>query len=262
MRPTFIDEKTRDYKIDDTYRFIGTDSNQGFRSKLPRAIINRLLLVESEEIEFIKIASDLIPSGSVVLDAGAGQSRYKMAFSHTRYIALDKAIGDQAWNYKGIDINSDLLALSLKSESVDAIICIQVLEHISDPFQFANELHRVLKPGGKLFLSVPQGYGEHQMPYDYFRYSYYGLVHLFSKNFQVNFIRPMGGYFFFIGSWLKLAPNVILSNIHNRLVKRFLGIIFKAVFDYIIPLSCFYLDRLDQGKGITIYYGCYFQKSS
>jgi len=263
MRRTFIDELTKDYKITNKYRFNTSDPNKGFRSRLSSPILNKIQLVESEEIEFIKIAADDIPAGATVLDAGAGQCRYKNAFSHTRHIALDRAIGDESWDYSQINILADLLALPFKSESFDAVLCFMVLEHIAEPLKLLKEFYRILKSSGKLFLSTPQGFGEHQMPHDYFRFSLPGLEYVLrNAGFDIVFIRPMGGYFYFIGSWLKLLPEILTEKIKPESLKRICKMPLKIIFDYIVPYACFYLDRLDEGKGITMYYGCYSRKRS
>ena len=159
MRPTFINPDTKDYDITSEYLYLSADPNQGFRSRLPRSILNKILLVESEEVEFLKIATDEIPAGSIVVDAGAGQCRYKEAFPHTKYIGLDMAIGDSDWDYSNLDMVGDLLRMPIKDSCVDAVICIWVLEHIAEPIQFLSEINRILKKNGKLFLAVPQGFG-------------------------------------------------------------------------------------------------------
>ena len=263
MRPTFINPDTKDYDITSEYLYLTADPNQGFRSRLPRSISNKILLVESEEVEFLKYATDEIPSGSIVVDAGAGQCRYKEAFPHTKYFGLDMVIGDNDWDYSNLDAVGNLLRMPIKDSCVDAVVCICVLEHIAEPVQFLSEINRILKKNGKLFLSVPQGYGEHQMPHDYFRFSSPGLAYIFNKaGFTIQFIRPMGGYFYFIGSLLKIFPYIISNSIHNRLLNRMLSVPLKIIFEYLIPYVCFYLDRLDKGKGITLFYGCYVTKET
>ena len=59
--------------------------------------------------------------------------------------------------------------------SFDSILCNQVLEHIFNPSQFISEIHRVLKPSGHLLLTVPFVWDEHEQPFDYARYSSFGL---------------------------------------------------------------------------------------
>ena len=57
----------------------------------------------------------------------------------------------------------------------------QVLEHVFNPDEFLGEIVRVLKPGGKLLLTVPFVWDEHEQPYDYARYSSFGLRALLEK---------------------------------------------------------------------------------
>jgi SAM-dependent methyltransferase len=57
-----------------------------------------------------------------------------------------------------------------------------VLEHVFNPDDFLNEVNRVLKPSGKLLLTVPFVWDEHEQPYDYARYSSFGLRSLLEKH--------------------------------------------------------------------------------
>jgi len=56
-----------------------------------------------------------------------------------------------------VDLHDDLTALSLTSESCDYILCHRVLEHVLDDRSAMAEMHRVLRPGGILNVSVPMG---------------------------------------------------------------------------------------------------------
>jgi SAM-dependent methyltransferase len=61
-----------------------------------------------------------------------------------------------------------------------------VLEHVFNPDEFIEEINRVLKIGGKLLLTVPFVWDEHEQPYDYARYSSFGLKHLLENhNFKI-----------------------------------------------------------------------------
>ena len=64
----------------------------------------------------------------------------------------------------------------------DSIVTNQVLEHVFNPDEFLSEINRVLKMNGKLLLTVPFVWDEHEQPYDYARYSSFGLKSLLEKH--------------------------------------------------------------------------------
>jgi SAM-dependent methyltransferase len=139
------------------------------------------------------VARGLAP-GTRVLDAGAGECFYKTLFAHCRYFAIDLATGDSLWNYGNVDSVARLDRIPLRESSIDAILCTQVLEHLEWPRESARELHRVLRPGGMLFLTAPMAHLEHQVPHDYFRYTSYGLRSILGEaGFTLIRIQPFGG---------------------------------------------------------------------
>ena len=71
----------------------------------------------------------------------------------------------------------DLSQIPVESGKYDLVLMTQVLEHLPEPAKVLRELYRVLKPGGTLWLSTPFYYEEHEVPYDFYRYSQYGLRH-------------------------------------------------------------------------------------
>ena len=96
-----------------------------------------------------------------VLDVGGGSrfqkgmKKYETLFANTRYETMDVSA-----DYSP-DIVGDIHAIPLEEASVDGIICRSVLEHVQDPAKAMNELYRILKPGGILFLQVPSTYPYH-----------------------------------------------------------------------------------------------------
>ncbi len=154
----------------------------------------------------INIAAKL-PNGTIILDAGAGECAYKRYFSHCQYRSVDLAVGDEEWNYQHLDYIAPLDDLPMGDNEFDAVLSTQVLEHLSKPQQSVNELYRVLKKGGVLYLTAPMAQAEHQVPYDFFRYTSYGLQHLLSEaGFSLIRIEPMGGVFV---RWAYEMPAVI-----------------------------------------------------
>jgi SAM-dependent methyltransferase len=132
--------------------------------------------------------------GMLVLDAGAGRGPYRTLFTHARYETADFA--QLSTNYTDLDYVCNLADIPVEDERFDRVLFNQVLEHIDDPSVVLAELHRVLKPGGKILCSCPLFFHEHQRPYDFFRYTKYGLRHLFEQaGFEVERIRWLEGYF-------------------------------------------------------------------
>jgi SAM-dependent methyltransferase len=157
--------------------------------------------------EFVKNVAAKLPEGSIVLDAGAGECAYKRYFSHCRYLSVDLAVGDDEWNYQHLDYIAPLDDMPIADNEFDAVLLTQVLEHLSRPQQSVNELFRVLKRGGVLYLTAPMAQAEHQVPYDFFRYTSYGLRHLLTEaGFSDIDIKPMGGVFV---RWAYEMPTII-----------------------------------------------------
>ena len=125
---------------------------------------------------FVRDAADLLSAGALVLDAGAGDCRHARYFGEHRYESADLCTVDK--RYGELTYTCDLAAIPVDDGRFDAVVCTQVLEHVPEPQTVLQELHRVLKPGGKLFLTVPLFYPEHEIPYDFQRFTRYGLERL------------------------------------------------------------------------------------
>jgi SAM-dependent methyltransferase len=116
-----------------------------------------------------------------LLDVGCGTKPYEGLFGVSEYVGLDidnegsreRAIADEFYDGKTFPFGD---------QEFDAVLCNQVLEHVFNPDEFLREIHRVLKPGGKLLLTVPFVWDEHEQPVDYARYSSYGLKALLVRN--------------------------------------------------------------------------------
>ena len=101
------------------------------------------------------------------------------------------------------DIVGDIHNLGISSGSVDAVICRSVLEHVEDPKKAVSELRRILKKGGKLYVTVPFIHPYHGSGYkDYWRFSRDGVELLF-RDFKKVKIEHVRGFF---GSLAILFP--------------------------------------------------------
>ncbi len=145
---------------------------------------------------FVRRVAGALPQGSVLLDAGAGECAYKKEFSHCRYFAVDLAIGERNWYYANLDCLAYLDRLPFADASFDAVLSTQTLEHLEWPRESVQEFYRVLKPGGRLFLTAPMAQAEHQMPFDFFRYTSSGLRSICGQaGFREMSVQPFGGIF-------------------------------------------------------------------
>lgn len=115
-----------------------------------------------------------------LLDVGCGTKPYRALFSVDSYVGLD--IGSAATRQRGIaDYFYDGNKFPFENATFDSILCNEVLEHVFNPDEFIKEIVRVLRPGGTLLLTVPFVWDEHEQPYDYARYSSFGLRALLEK---------------------------------------------------------------------------------
>jgi SAM-dependent methyltransferase len=143
---------------------------------------------------FLVRAAGAVAPGELVLDAGAGRAAYRELFTHARYETAD-FLAVRGKRYAQPDYVCDLVAIPVEDERFDHVLLTQVLEHLPEPADVLAELHRVLRPGGTLWLTAPLFYVEHERPYDFYRYTQYGLRHLLGRaGFQVEELAWLEGY--------------------------------------------------------------------
>ena len=155
-------------------------------------------------------------NGNVVIDVGCGQQPYRPCLSgFKRYVGFDSVDapdrGDTA------DVLGDALALPFAGGSADAVLCTEVIEHVTDPGLMLSEFARVLAPGGFVLLTSPFTWQLHDEPHDYWRFTEYGLRLIFQRaGFHVLALRSING---FAGALLQ-SHCYLLMQISGRL--RFL----------------------------------------
>jgi SAM-dependent methyltransferase len=139
-----------------------------------------------------------VPPGARVLDAGSGSAPYQPLFDHARYESADFHQADRP--YAPATHVCDLSAIPVEGSWFDYVVFNQVMEHLSDPGAVLDELFRVLRPGGKMIYSGPLFFEEHEVPYDFYRYTQYGLRHLFGRaGFEIERLDWLEGYFGTVG---------------------------------------------------------------
>ncbi len=161
-----------------------------------------------------------IPMGSRILDAGAGELQYKKFCEHLDYVSQDFAqydgLGDEkglqtkTWDQTRLDIISDIASVPEPDASFDAIMCVEVLEHIPHPVEALREFSRLLKSGGYLVLTAPFNSLTHFAPYFYQTgYSNYFYEYWLEKlGFKILDIQKNGNYFEYLAQELSRLPSV------------------------------------------------------
>lgn len=162
-----------------------------------------------------------IPKGEDILDVGAGECRYKEYCKHLHYLSQDlsqyngkgdsKGLQTSHWNVSQIDIISDIVSMPLKKESLDNILCTEVLEHLPYPDMAIKELSRVLKKKGKLIITAPFCSLTHFSPFHYCTgFNIYWYKEIFKK-YRLGLIlaETNGNYFDYICQEIARVPFII-----------------------------------------------------
>lgn len=110
------------------------------------------------------------------LDIGSGGSSYDRFFPNRITIDIDPS--------RKPDIVADAHKLPFDNEEFESILCTEVLEHIHTPETAIAEMGRVLKKDGLLILTTRFIFPIHDAPNDYYRFTKYGLRHLF-RNWEI-----------------------------------------------------------------------------
>ena len=110
-----------------------------------------------------------------LLDVGCGEKIYKSIFKNNEYIGIDVKVSGRKKNAKLPDIYFDGENIPFEDNYFDFIMCTEVLEHCTKPSKLISEIYRVLKPQGRALITVPFIWGEHEIPYDFRRYTSFGL---------------------------------------------------------------------------------------
>jgi len=152
---------------------------QQFNPDLSGAFVNPFFLARRELWRGIAAASPAL-SGPL-LDVGCGTKPYRELFATEVYVGLD--IDTERTRALAVaDAYYDGGRFPFGNAEFRSVLCNQVLEHVFNPAEFLGELGRVLARGGRLLLTVPFVWDEHEQPYDYARYSSFGLKALLEQH--------------------------------------------------------------------------------
>lgn len=169
-----------------------------------------------------------------LLDFGCGAKPYRDLFHHvTSYTGVDFENEGHGHANEQIDVFYDGKTLPFNNEVYDAVFCSEVFEHLFNLPEILKELNRVLKPGGKMLITCPFVWPEHEKPHDFARYTWYALQSEVEKaGFEVVTIDKSGDFFTTV---LQLRAlyfyYFILPKLSNRFLVKMVGKIVFSLFN-------------------------------
>ena len=179
-----------------------------------------------------------------VLDFGCGSKPYESIFTNaTSYVGVDIEVSGHVHQNSKVDIFYDGKKLPFPDDHFDAVVSFEVFEHVFNLEEVLREIRRVLKPDGKLLVTMPFAWHEHEAPYDFARYTSYGIRHVLQNGgFEVlevkktttsvlaicqmfiaylaEYVRPRNKVLAKVFQLVLLFPLTALSLLLNRMLPR------------------------------------------
>ena len=156
-------------------------SSQDFKPTALGILVNPYFIVRYNIFKGIKKFSTGFKNGKL-LDFGCGSKPYKSLFTVDEYVGLDTNQSGHSHKNENIDVLYDGKKIPFDDSSFDYIFSSEVLEHVFNINEIISELHRVLKVNGKILITLPFVWGEHEQPYDFARYTSFGMKSILEKN--------------------------------------------------------------------------------
>ncbi len=217
---------------------------------------------EANRAEWLEKILSLIPEGSRILDAGAGEQQFRKYCTHLQYVAQDFAqydgTGDGSglqmgsWDQAKLDIISDITSIPEPDSSFDAILCSEVLEHLPSPIEAIAEFSRLLKTGGYLILTAPFCSLTHFAPYHYSTgfNTYFYQKHLTENKFEILEIKTNGNFIEFVAQELRRVETVASTYAKTKRLSLLEKIVIRSLLNLLSRLS-----NRDKGSSELLCFG-------
>jgi SAM-dependent methyltransferase len=167
-------------------------------SKIPKSfnppLRNPYYFVKNELLKKVSQYSNNL--NGKLLDFGCGEKPYKSLFSNvTEYVGLDFENPGHSHEKEQIDLFYDGKKIPFGNNYFDSILSTEVFEHVFNLDELLPELNRVLKTSGKILITCPFVWAEHETPHDYARYTKFALQDKLEKNgFKILVIDKTGDF--------------------------------------------------------------------
>lgn len=161
-----------------------------------------------------------------LLDFGCGRKPYENLFNVSGYIGIDMDNTGHEHKNSKIDVFYDGKHIPFPDQSFDSVFCSEVFEHVFNLEEIIVEIKRVMKDGGKMLITVPFAWHEHEVPYDFGRYTSFGIRYLLEKNgFEIADLQKSGNFARVTCQLIALYFYSII-NIKNAALRFFVRMIF------------------------------------
>ncbi len=156
-------------------------------SDIARALLSPIWLLDNGMNAATRdILAACVKDNTHWLDLGCGLKPFASSFNHAHYTGIDIEVSGRSCDMKVPDKYFDGINIPYEDNMFDGVLCTQVLEHVENLDLLLAECNRVIKMGGDFVVSVPFLFREHEQPYDFRRFTSYGLMLALTNNgFQV-----------------------------------------------------------------------------
>lgn len=192
-----------------------------------------------------------------LLDIGSGTGHFADTMKRSGWQVMGIEINDKAREFSqsqfGLDVDSPDQISSIEKESFDCITLWHVLEHFHEPFKYAADIHRLLKPGGVCLIALPNSdsfdavhYKEHWAAYDLPRHLWHfnpATFKLFAEKtgFKLKEFKSLPLDVFYISALSEKYKKSSLSFIKGMIRAKFYA--FRAFFNKEKSSSVIYILR-------------------
>jgi len=182
-----------------------------------------------------------------LLDFGCGAKPYEPLFTNvSEYTGLDYDSEGHSHKDEHVDVYYDGITIPFANETFDSLFSSEVFEHVFTLPAILPEINRVMKKGGKMLITCPFAWEEHEIPVDYARYTRFALRDMLEKNgFRVittdkngHFIAALHQLFvvYIAGSWIDKVWGLSKINLFKKAVRQLLIPFLNGLFLLFEPL--------------------------